>query len=435
MNAEQASGRAGGDRNLTAPTILDIEATPSLGGSMSRAVRTFLIVACVSVTACALGSYGPLSEDAGSNGGTGSDAGLSPDSGLPCDIAALLTSHCLACHGTPPANGAPMSLDSLTALRAPAHSDPSRSNAELSVVRMSSVSNPMPPAPAAAVPSLGRDLFSTWVSAGTPAGSCEAPDGGGAVPDAGVSDAGVAGDLPCDVAGVLSGHCTSCHGSPPSGGAPMSLNSRSALLAPAPTQPGKSSGQLAVERMASTAAPMPPLPAAAVPASEQSVVAQWVQAGMPAGSCGTDGGVDPVFGGPPTCTSGTYYQGGEGSTMHPGLACIACHSRGEEEAPRFAIAGTIYPTGHEYDDCNAPAAAGAVVEVTDNAGVTRRITANSVGNFSSSGGSGWPQFPIRARVLFEGRVRAMSGAVPTGDCNTCHTLQGDQGAPGRIALP
>ena len=61
----------------------------------------------------------------------------------------------------PQANGAPMSLDSLAALRAPAPSDPSRSNAELSVVRMSSVSNPMPPAPAAAVPSTGRDLFSS----------------------------------------------------------------------------------------------------------------------------------------------------------------------------------------------------------------------------------------------------------------------------------
>ena len=223
----------------------------------------------------------------------------------------------------------------------------------------------------------------------------------------------------------------------------MSLTSRSALLAPAPTQPTKSTGQLAVERMASTSAPMPPLPAASVPASEQSVVAQWVQAGMPAGSCGagTDAGVDPVFGGPPTCTSGSYYQGGKGPEMHPGLACIACHSRGEgvvageSERPSFAIAGTIYPTGHEYDDCNAPAAAGAVVEVTDNAGVSVRITANSVGNFSSSAVTGWPQFPIRARVLFEGRVRAMSGAVPTGDCNTCHTLQGAQGAPGRIALP
>jgi hypothetical protein len=76
-----------------------------------------------------------------------------------------------------------------------------------------------------------------------------------------------------------------------------------------------------------------------------------------------------------------------------------------------------------------------VVEITDSAGVTRSITANAVGNFSSSFGTGWPQFPIHARVLFQGRTRAMSRTVPTGDCNSCHTLAGDQGAPGRIALP
>jgi hypothetical protein len=29
----------------------------------------------------------------------------------------------------------------------------------------------------------------------------------------------------------------------------------------------------------------------------------------------------------------------------------------------------------------------------------------------------------------------MATAVPSGDCNTCHTLNGRSGAPGRIALP
>jgi hypothetical protein len=295
---------------------------------MAGTVRTFVFVALALAMACTVGSYGPGSENANGNpdGGTSSDGGLQPDSGLPCDVAAVLTSSCTSCHASPPSQGAPMALDSLAALQAPSHSDPSRSNAALSV-----------------------------------------------------------------------------------------------------------------ERMASAVSPMPPLPGAPVPTQEQAVVARWVQAGMPAGACGSgsDGGIDPVFGGPPTCTSGSYYQGGENSQMHPGLACIACHSRGEGEGegPTFAVAGTVYPTGHEYDDCNAPGAAGAVVEITDNAGVTRSITANSVGNFSSSGGSGWPQFPIRARVLFQGRVREMAGSVPTGDCNTCHTLAGDDGAPGRIALP
>jgi hypothetical protein len=220
----------------------------------------------------------------------------------------------------------------------------------------------------------------------------------------------------------------------------MSLNSLSAMHGPSPSQPSKTNGQRSVERMADTVSPMPPAPNPAVSGAEQSIVANWVSAGMPAGSCGApgpDGGVDagpdPIFGGPPTCTSGTYYQGGSGSLMHPGVACIACHSRGE--GPRFAIAGTIYPTGHEYDDCNGTAAAGAVVQVTDSAGVTRSFTANSAGNFSGSASTGWPVFPIHARVTFQGRTRSMSGAVPSGDCNSCHTLNGANGAPGRIALP
>jgi hypothetical protein len=398
---------------------------------------------------------------AGTCGAPGPDGGggLPPDAGgglsqLPCDIADMLGTYCTLCHGTPPRNGAPVSLDSLPELRAPSLSVPSESNGQLAVTRMGSSTAPMPPAPYGRVPAATQNLFAAWVSGGMGGGTCTVPDAGsgppvggtdGGRPDAGgggpPSDAGVSGDLPCNVAGVLVGHCTLCHGSPPSNGAPMSLNSLGAMHAPSPSQPSKTNGQRSVERMADTVAPMPPPPNPAVPGSEQSIVADWVSAGMPAGSCGApspDGGVDagpdPIFGGPPTCTSGTYWRGGEGSSlMHPGLACISCHSRGE--GPRFAIAGTIYPTGHEYDDCNGTAASGAVVQITDNAGVTRSFTANSAGNFYGSASGGWPTFPIRARVTFQGRTRSMSGAVPSGDCNSCHTLNGANGAPGRVALP
>ena len=43
--------------------------------------------------------------------------------------------------------------------------------------------------------------------------------------------------------------------------------------------------------------------------------------------------------------------------------------------------------------------------------------------------------PIRAQITFGGKTRAMTGAVSSGDCNACHTLNGTSGAPGRIALP
>ena len=270
----------------------------------------------------------------------------------------------------------------------------------------------------------GVGSYSGQVTGGPSSGGPSASGGTPATPS----------DLPCDVADVLTSSCLSCHGSPPVGGAPMSLTSLAQLLAPSKSNAAVSNGQACVQRMASTTSPMPPLPAAPVDAAKQAAFSAWVTSGMPAGSCGVDAGTpDPVFSGSPTCTSGAYWTGGTGSTMRPGEACIACHSRGE--GPAFAIAGTAYPTGHEYDDCDGSAAQGAVVTVTDSTNVSRSFTVNSAGNFSGAASGGWPAFPITAKITFNGKTRAMSGAVPTGDCNTCHTLSGANGAPGRIALP
>ena len=36
--------------------------------------------------------------------------------------------------------------------------------------------------------------------------------------------------------------------------------------------------------------------------------------------------------------------------MRPGHACIACHQA--NDGPDFAIAGTVYATAHEPDNCN-----------------------------------------------------------------------------------
>ncbi len=63
--------------------------------------------------------------------------------------------------------------------------------------------------------------------------------------------------------------------------------------------------------------------------------------------------------------------------MHPGVACIACHVTTGGEAPNFAIAGTAYPTGHEYDDCSAAPRA--------RAGERHRRTTTSRGPSASTG--------------------------------------------------
>ena len=262
------------------------------------------------------------------------------------------------------------------------------------------------------------------------------PLGDGGV-DAGPSDAGVAGDLPCDVADVLTGACTSCHGNPPTGGAPMALTSLSQLRASSPSNPAVTNGQACVQRMASTTSPMPPPPAAPVAAAQQSAFSAWVSAGMQPGSCGVDAGTpDPAFTGPPTCTSNTYWtRGNEGSSsMHPGLACIACHDPRRRAHLRHRRHCLPAPATSTTTATGAPRAT-RVVSVTDARRDPRTFTVNSAGNFYGGASGGWPVFPIRAQITFNGRTRVMSSAVNSGDCNTCHTLQGASGAPGRIALP
>ncbi len=262
---------------------------------------------------------------------------------------------------------------------------------------------------------------------------------GGSDGGSGSGDGGVAGDLPCDVAAVLSTHCTSCHGAPPSGGAPMSLDSLATLTAPAAGFAGQTYAQRSLARIQDTASPMPPGTTVTVSATEIAAFSAWVNAGTPAGTCGST--VDPVFGAPPQCSSNKTWTGGNSgsSQMRPGEACIACHNQ-NIDAPTFAIAGTVYPTGHEPNDCDGTAAAGATVTVTDKNGTSRSFSVNSAGNFYGSASGGWPVFPITATVTFNGKTRSMGTAVPSGDCNACHTQNGTSvggiaAPPGRVALP
>ena len=286
---------------------------------------------------------------------------------------------------------------------------------------------------------------------GTPPGG-SSPDGGSTGPGQGGttgtgSDGGVvlSSELPCAAYDLLSAHCWNCHGSTPSGSAPQSLATLAALLAPAPGYPAQTNGARSVVRMQSSTSPMPPAPDAAVPAADVTAFQAWVNAGMPSGSCVTDGGVPPPppdagpppppdpLGAAPVCTSKSYWTGGtRGSAdMEPGHACITCHT--QQGGPTFSVAGTVFPTGHEPDDCNGSAAGGAVVTVTDANGAMATFTASSIsGNFH---GTTRFTFPITASVTFNGKTRSMGTAVSTGDCNSCHTQSGTSSAPGRITLP
>jgi hypothetical protein len=150
-------------------------------------------------------------------------------------------------------------------------------------------------------------------------------------------------------------------------------------------------------------------------------------------------GPDP-FAAPIQCSSGLTRDPNEspGELMMPGRACNACHrdvnaSQGEA-APIFRFAGTLYPSGHEPDDCAGTAAHRAQVWVTDATGVIFSAVANRAGNFSLETRHAFV-LPFRAKVIVGKRVREMIAPQREGDCNTCHTQEGTLDAPGRIVLP
>lgn len=251
--------------------------------------------------------------------------------------------------------------------------------------------------------------------------------------------------LPCDVQAVYQARCISCHASPPVGGAPMALVTYANLTTPSFANPAMTFAQRTVVRMQSTTMPMPPAPGTPATATEIQTVSAWIAAGYPMGSCGggsggtggtgsADAGAPDPLGAAATCTSGTTWTGGNNGSavMNPGRACISCHA-GNGEAPQFAIAGTLYPTGHEPDLCNGVNGAnGARVVITDATNHTITLTPNAAGNFTYTGAVA---LPYLAKVTYQGRERIMPVAQTSGDCDSCHTQNGANGAPGRITLP
>lgn len=145
--------------------------------------------------------------------------------------------------------------------------------------------------------------------------------------------------------------------------------------------------------------------------------------------------VDPTE--PPTCSSRTLWTDGDlaSTLMRPGAACNACHLE-NGGAPLFVVAGTVYPTLHEPDDCYGASGSDGtvVVRITGSDGATLDLPVTTSGNFFASSSAGIV-FPVFAEVVTDGGVLAMCGWQADGDCNGCHTQQGANGAPGRVRVP
>ena len=283
--------------------------------------------------------------------------------------------------------------------------------------------------------------------------SSRADDGLGAAPGAAVTDG-----VPCDVAALLASSCLRCHGMRPSHGAPMSLVTYEDLVAPWDEDPTRTIAEVSLERMRSVQSPMPP--DGALPAASAAVLDAWVSAGTPRVSCaaskngdadaaadpalvpdpdpfGTDPGAVVTDGGAPldgsVCTSGALWSPSSpaSASMAPGRRCLACHYT--SGGPTLTLAGTVYPTLHEPDDC-AGASTNVSVVIVDAAGKSHTLPVNSAGNFLRV--TALPM-PYTARVVSGGpttRVREMVTPQTDGDCNGCHTEAGGR-APGRIMAP
>ncbi|OJY28526.1 MAG: hypothetical protein BGO98_05495 [Myxococcales bacterium 68-20] len=260
-------------------------------------------------------------------------------------------------------------------------------------------------------------------------------------PPPGPAGSGLATGLPCDVQGILENRCIACH----STDNPPPLLDYDDLKAPSKKDPNKTMAQAALaEMMAKT---MPPTPAVPPEDDEIATFAEWLDAGAPrnpsactdpppdGGAPGDGGATD---GGAPItvkCTSGkTWDLGNAGSPlMNPGQACNACHQ--QQGGPNLRIAGTVYPSLHEPNNCvgSAPPPQLTVV-ITDSRNRTFNLPVNAAGNFSTRNGE-QPRPPFKAVVRNGQQTRAMVGSVTSGDCNSCHTVNGANGAPGRIMAP
>jgi len=240
----------------------------------------------------------------------------------------------------------------------------------------------------------------------------------------------------CDVLTLLQQQCWSCHGTTRHDGTPNSLVTLAHLQAPSIVDAASTNAERSVLRMEAETNFMPPGKVRRATSEQIALFKAWIAAGYPPASCG-DAAKDP-YAAATKCSGeqlGLHQQ--EGEDMNAGRPCNACHEQVNTEqggdSPLFTLAGTIFPTAHEPDDCRAPAAKGAQVEITDFKGKVVVVTANEAGNFFYKEAD--LEFPYTAKVLFEGRERAMAHPQKNGACNECHSESGVQDAPGRILLP
>ncbi|HKP56500.1 MAG TPA: hypothetical protein VJV78_07270 [Polyangiales bacterium] len=129
------------------------------------------------------------------------------------------------------------------------------------------------------------------------------------------------------------------------------------------------------------------------------------------------------------------YADKDSPLMNPGRSCVECHAETNDpaHAPLYTVAGTVMTREHEADDCRG--APGMTVILTDATGKDWTMTANTAGNFWLDPDADVLP-PYTARIVDSaGRERIKQMPVSDGDCASCHSRDGANGAAGRLLPP
>jgi hypothetical protein len=145
---------------------------------------------------------------------------------------------------------------------------------------------------------------------------------------------------------------------------------------------------------------------------------------------------DPLPGATGSCSTNQWWQRGdrESVRMHPGRACIECHVA-EGEGPDLVYGGTVHQAMDDMDDCRG--VGGVLIDIIDDDTglVVASTITNDAGNFLFQADDFVFTQPYRVSMFLDGRTRDMLTPQTDGDCMTCHTADGLEGAPGRIVAP
>jgi cytochrome c553 len=115
--------------------------------------------------------------------------------------------------------------------------------------------------------------------------------------------------------------------------------------------------------------------------------------------------------------------------MSPGGACIACHDN-EGQGPDSVAGGPVSTGLHEPDDCIGPRRITA--ERTGAAGSAFTAETNQAGNVVFEADDAHLVMPDTAIGRVGENEREKFVERDSGDCNSCHTVEGAEDAPERI---